>query len=209
MGLLHRDEPVTDATVNCPGCRAIDWVVRRPRLGGEATIACRACGHVSGPYWDRTVAPEVAGGGDLGWAWFSVFVPDGLPWEPEDAPDCAIVVVEDPVVVVVTEPADGAPEPAEALRDAVADVLADDGPPPGRSHAAYLLEMAREDERIERIVGDLAVERGALRVEGEPAPCLVMRAGAAWAAHVELGDVVVTASARDVPIERVALVRHG
>lgn len=217
MGLLRRDEPVTDASVNCPRCRAIDWVVRTSRLGGQGKIVCRACGHVQGPYYefDRDVPEEVRERGrrDLERAPFPVYVPDGVDWQPEswfgEEVLSVSVLFEHPRGAVVTEPAAEALEPAEALRDAISDMLEPDGPPPGRSHAAYLLEMAQEDDRIERQVADLAVENGTLRVDGADVACKLMRTPDAWAAYVELGEVVVTAGACGTPVESFALVRHG
>ena len=218
MGLLHKDEPVTDASVNCPQCRATDWVVRTPRLGGQGKIVCRACGHVDGPYYefDRATQDDAVrrrGQQNLERAPFPVYVPEGVDWRPEgwfgDEVLSVAVLFEDPRGAVVTEPVDEALEPAEALRDAISDLLGQDGPPPGRSHAAYVLEVTQEDERIERQVADLAVENGTLRVDGAAVPCKLMRTRDAWAAHVEIGEVVVTASASGTSIESFSLVRHG
>jgi hypothetical protein len=219
MGLLHTEDPVTDATVNCPQCRAIDWVVRKSRLGGQGKIVCRACGHVQGPYYEfeRAVQDETVrehGRRDLERAPFPVYVPEGVDWRPESwfgGGDVLSVSVlfDEPRGAVVTEPAADALEPAEALREAISDMLATDEPPPGRSHAAHLLEMAQEDERIERQVADLAVENATLRVDGAEVPCKLMRTHDAWAAYLELGEVVVTAGAAGIPLERFGLVRHG
>lgn len=190
MGLLHRDEPVTDATVNCPQCGALDWVVRSPRLGGEAKLACRTCGYVDGPYFEPGTRehdpPEPAIG---------FYAPEGLEWEVAGGWERSVTVTaEDPWVVVTTEAEPS--EPAEALRDAIADLLGSEDPPPGRSHAAYLLEAGREDERIEAIVEDLFVERGTLRVDGVDVPAQTMRYGDAWAAYAIVDGQAVIASTR-------------
>jgi hypothetical protein len=215
MGLLHKDEPVTDATVNCPGCSAMDWVVRTPRLGGQAKIVCRACGHDEGDYFpirlDAEDASEELGRDLLERAAFPVFAPAGLPWEPsgwvdQDEVRSVTVVCEEPWVTVTTEPV-GASEPVEALRDAMADVLGDEGLPDGRSHAAYLLEATRMDERIDEQVDDLAVEAGTLRVEGVDVGCTRLSLGAAWAAHAVVGEVAVIAAAADLPLGDVSLER--
>ena len=207
MGLLHRDEPVTDTTVQCPECWAVDWVVRTPRLGGQGRIVCRACGHAQGPYFEavsefeapRVRAPEVA---------FAYFVPEGLEWVHGGGWEHAVtVIVEDPWVAVTTE--DEPSDVAEALRDALSGVLGSDGPQAGRSSAAHLLEMAREDDRIEAIVSDLHVENGTLRVDGADVPAKLLRTGDAWAAHVTAGRLAVIASSADVPLEGISLVPHG
>ena len=204
MGFLRRDEPVTDATVNCPECRAIDWVVRTSRLGGQGKIVCRGCGHVDGPYFEIGEAgsaapepPEVA---------FAYYVPDGLAWEHGGGWEHSVtVIVEEPWVAVTTE--DEPSDVGEALRDAIADVLGGADPPPGRSHAARLLELSREDDRIEAIVSDLHVENGALRVDGADVPAKLLRTGDAWAAHAMVGGVAVIASSSEVPLAVVSLVR--
>jgi hypothetical protein len=190
MGLLHRDEPVSDATVNCPSCGALEWVIRRPRLGGDASIVCRACGHVDGPYFEIPAVAEAPEKRGL----TPFFVPEGHGWEPGHGWERSFTVLGDVTVTTERDP----PDPAEALRDAVADLLASEERPPGRSHAAYLLELSREDARIEAIVEDLHVEAGTLQVDGAELPAKVMRHGDAWAAHALAGGVAVTASSRVV-----------
>ncbi len=204
MALLHRDDPVTDATVDCPRCYARDWVVRSPRLGGEARIVCRACGHVDGPYFELgeprqepALPPPVA---------FAPYVPEGFEWAHAGGWEhAATVTVEEPWIVVTTE--DQPSDTAEALRDAVADLLGSEEPPAGRSHAARLLELSREDDRIEAVVSDLHVENGTLRVDGADVPAKVMRTGEAWAAHATVAGLAVIASSSAVPLADVSLVR--
>ncbi len=224
MGLLHRDEPVADATVNCPSCFANDWVVRASRLGGQAKIVCRACGHDEGDYFP--VDWSVENDGDPAWAeqaardleraGFAVYVPAGLPWRAasswslDDEVHHVTVASEEPWVVVVSERAASSGEMIEALHASMEDVLAGDYPPRGsRSIPAYQLEILRRDERIEAQVADLAVQNGTLRVDGADVPCKLLAHGGGWAAYLVLGDAVVIASATSTPIEQVELVRHG
>jgi hypothetical protein len=216
VALLHKDEPVTDASVNCPQCRAIDWVVRTPRFGGDASIVCRACGHEHGPYFEIQPAgdaelPEV----DLAAAAFPVYVPRSLPWEPADYfadghIASATVACDEPWLVVTTEPLTTGTEPAEALRDALMDALPDDEPSrSGRSTAAWLLEIDQLDARLEAEVADLSVETAVLRADGRDVPCQVLRRGSAWAAYAALDEVAVIASSTELPLADVALERTG
>ena len=205
MGLLHRDDPVTDATVNCPQCMANDWVVRRPRLGGDAKIVCRACGHVDGSYFEPP-DPRDAAAPEPPNVEFSFFVPEGLGWEHSGGWAHAVTVTsEEPWLVVTTE--DQPSDTAEALRDAVADLLGSDAPPDGRSHAAQMLKFSIEDARVEDLVADLHVENGTLRVQGAEVPAKLMRSGDAWAAHATVDGLAVIASSSDLAIADVNLVR--
>ena len=216
MGFLHRDEPVTDATVNCPECRAIDWVVRAPRLGGQGKIVCRACGFVHGPYFPTSWAKEVAPAPKvkLDDAEFPVYVPEGLAWIPQAyyadvGYASATVACEEPWVAVTTEPLATATEAPEALRDALLDVLPEAEPSGlGRSDAAYLLEVDQLDARLEAEVADLAIEAGALRVDGREVPCQVLVRRESWAAYAVLDEVAVIVASGDVAISDVALTRR-
>ena len=224
MALFHTDEPITDASVNCPECRAIDWVVRTPRLGGQAKIVCRACGHEHPAAYfplefHEDPDPEKTlerGRRHLERAAFPVYAPAGLSVEPtgwfsddDDAVLSVTLACEEPWVAVTTERLPGAAEAPEALRDALMDGLSDEDPrDAGRSTAAWLLEVEEKDARLEAEVADLAIEPGLLRVEDRDVPARILRTGRAWAAYARLEDVVVIASSAEVPMDQVTLVRH-
>lgn len=145
---------------------------------------------------------------------FPVYVPQGLEWEPflwdflEDAPPRAIgAECEEPWLSVTTELPDVTEIPAEALRAALADAMDAEPPRDGRSDAAYALAVFRQEERIDLLTAELAVERGVLRVEGREVAAQVMRAGEAWAAYADLGEVVVVVGSERLPMRDVELVR--
>ncbi len=221
MGLLHRDEPVTDATVNCPDCRAIDWVVRSSRLGGQATIVCRACGHEAGAYLPITFEDEydelfASSRAALERAAFPVYAAEGLPAEPfswfgDDEVVSVTLGSLDPWTAVTTEPLEHAAEPPEGLREALVDALTDTAGPraAGRSTAAWLLASRLADARLEAEVDDLAIEGGVLRVDGRETPCQILRTHRAFAARVQLDEVVVTVASVAVAVGDVSLVRFA
>ena len=219
MALLHRDEPVTDATVDCPECRAIDWVVRTPRLGfvRPAMIVCRACGHEAAPYFDinaeltRPVkATPVAR--DLASVPFAVYAPRDLPWEVSDLWEEAgvlsvTVTCETPLLFVTTETDQHSQDVPSDLRDALYGALTDEVPSRGRSSAAYLLELQQQDARIEAELAELSVEAATLSIDGRDVACQRLHAGRAWAAYATFdGFAVVVGADGSIPSD-VELVR--
>lgn len=226
MGLLYKDDPISDARVNCPECFAIEWVLRAPRLGGDEMITCAACGYSPGPphpaefyEGDGYEADELeTGDRAVAAATFPVYAPAGLPWRPVggsfNGPVAERVVIgcAEPLVTVTSErrgvaERDGN-DPAQMMRLLLADALWDDLPPRGDlSPAAYTLEVYHREDQMDDRLAACSESRGVQVVDGHDAPCEVVQSGRVWATRIELGDMVILVDAVGIALADVALTR--